>query len=239
MIFLLCTDMLLPISKVENLPVQQFRRFLQNHQFPCLAAKAAQARQQINCLVAGHLACPNDDEKILNFLYLFVDEYRSAEKNYHSAAIIFTQPNSFTEEMFDAMMWHRLQTLADFDAKKYNYDARVSSNTADSNFSFSLKEEAFYIIGLHPFSSRQARRFQYPTLVFNPHQQFEDLRKSEKYEPVKNAIRKRDIKFSGSVNPMLQDFGNASEVYQYSGKKYDHQWQCPLNIHHAKNNTTP
>jgi FPC/CPF motif-containing protein YcgG len=33
---------------------------------------------------------------------------------------------------------------------------------------------------------------------------------------------------------MLEDFGEASEVYQYSGRQYDEQWQCPLKIYHAK-----
>ena len=77
-------------------------------------------------------------------------------------------------------------------------------------------------------SSRLARRFRYPTLVFNPHQQFEELRATAKYDMMKNVVRKRDVAYSGSINPMLQDFGESSEVYQYSGRKYDDTWQCPL-----------
>lgn len=34
--------------------------------------------------------------------------------------------------------------------------------------------------------------------------------------------------YSGSINPMLEDFGTSSEVYQYSGRKYDAEWRCPL-----------
>ncbi|MBA3674464.1 MAG: YqcI/YcgG family protein, partial [Chitinophagaceae bacterium] len=99
----------------------------------------------------------------------------------------------------------------------------------------------FYIIGLHTASSRQARQFKYPTLVFNPHAQFEQLKETAKYDMMKNAVRKRDIAFSGSVNPMLQDFGESSEAYQYSGRKYDESWQCPLKITHAetKHNSSP
>jgi hypothetical protein len=41
-------------------------------------------------------------------------------------------------------------------------------------------------------------------------------------------VRKRDIAYSGSINPMLNDFGNASEVYQYSGKQYTSDWVCPF-----------
>jgi FPC/CPF motif-containing protein YcgG len=56
---------------------------------------------------------------------------------------------------------------------------------------------------------------------------------------MKNTVRKRDIAFSGSVNPMLQDFGESSEVYQYSGRKYDDSWQCPLKITHAETKHNP
>ncbi len=219
--------------QAEAVPIQQFRQFLQQQQFPCIAAKAAQSNQNVSCMMAFHLACPKDDTEILQFLYAFTDAYKSSTKNYHSAAIIFTEPHLFNEELFDVLMWQRLQALANLDAENYNYDTRVASDPSDSNFSFSLKEEAFYIIGLHPCSSRKARQFFYPTLVFNPHAQFEALRKTDKYEPIKKAIRKRDTKYSGSVNPMLQDFGQSSEALQYSGRHYNKEWQCPLKINHA------
>ena len=205
------------------------------------SAKAALAGENVKCMVAGNMACPKDDEEILQFLYDFVDEYRRSKDFYHSAAIIFTGPQVNNEEMFDAILWQRLQSLEILDAKSYGYDRRVDGDTSSSKFSFSIKEEAFYIIGLHPASSRHARRFIYPILVFNPHAQFEQLRTTTKYYMMKNAVRKRDIAFSGSVNPMLQDFGESSEVYQYSGRKYDETWQCPLKITHAKtqHNSSP
>ena len=110
---------------------------------------------------------------------------------------------------------------------------RTKSFIETSNFSFSLKEESFFIIALHPASSRPLRRFKYPVLIFNPHIQFEELRGSGKYDKMKYTVRKRDLAYSGSINPMLTDFGEASEVYQYSGREYDHSWQCPLKINHA------
>ena len=86
---------------------------------------------------------------------------------------------------------------------------------------------------MYPSSSRPLRRFSYPVLVFNPHLQFELLRRSGKYEKMQQVVRKRDIAISGSIKPMLKDFGEASEVYQYSGRKYDETWQCPSKINHA------
>ena len=96
------------------------------------------------------------------------------------------------------------------------------------DYSFSLKEEAFFILGLHPASSRRSRQFKYPALIFNPHAEFEKLRKSDRYTKMKEVVRKRDVEYSGSINPMLADFGEASEVYQYSGMQYNAEWTCPI-----------
>ena len=230
------------MSKIETQAIiKEYMEYLKAKQFPCIGAKATLARQQIKCMVAGNMTCSKDDHAILKFLYAFVYEYRNSNNFYHSAAIIFTAPEFMNERTFDELLWQRLQALTDLDAKNYSYDKRVEDDPSSAKFSFSLKEEAFYIIGLHAKSSRRARQFRYPVLVFNPHIQFEQLRKTNKYESIKNVVRKRDIAWSGSVNPMLEDFGKSSEVYQYSGRQYDHTWQCPLKINHAptENNSTP
>jgi FPC/CPF motif-containing protein YcgG len=213
--------------------IEEYSSFLNNKAFPCTGAKAALAHRNIKCLVATHIACPHDDRAILQFLYDFVDEYRVSTDHFHSAAIIFQQPETIDEGLFDRFLWQRLQALSDLDAKNYPYDDRVNVDPHSPDFSFSLKKEAFFIIGLHPGSSRAARRFRYPTLAFNPHAQFDLLRATGKYATLKTSVRRRDIVYSGSVNPMLDDFGQSSEVYQYSGRQYDNQWQCPLNPRHA------
>lgn len=216
--------------------IEHYKSFLFRKEYPCVAAKAAIQKQQVRVFVADHMACPKDDRAILDFMYNFVDEYRSSEEFFHSAAVIFKGPGDMpSEDIFEAMLFQRLQSLADMGAREYAYDKRVSSDPTSKDFSFSIKEEAFYIIGLHPKSSRAARRFMYPAMVFNPHQQFEDLRKTQRYDKMKNIVRKLDTAYSGSVNPMLQDFGSSPEVFQYSGRKLDHSWQCPLKI----NNNLP
>ena len=209
-----------------------YSAFLNTKAFPCIGAKTALAKHQAICMVADHMACPKDDSAILKFLYQFVEDYRQSDQIYHSAAIIFAEPVSLTENVFDELLWRRLQALSNLDAEKYPYDNRVNADPSSGDFSFSLKEEAFFIIGLHPASSRPSRQFNYPTLVFNPHQQFEKLKQTNKYESMKATVRKRDIAYSGSINPMLNDFGESSEALQYSGRNYDSQWKCPLHINH-------
>lgn len=218
----------------ENAIIEAYKDYINTREFVCVAAKAALAKQQISCMLAGNIACPKDDQAILDFLYSFIEVYRNSEKLYHSAAIIFQQENVLDEATFDVLLWQRLQALSNIDSKKYAYDNRVNKDPESADFSFSLKEEAFFIIGIHPESSRAGRQFKYPTLVFNPHQQFEQLKETEKYQSLKKVVRKRDMLYSGSINPMLQDFGDASEVYQYSGLQYSKEWKCPLKITHAR-----
>ena len=208
--------------------IEAYKAFIRNKVFPCVAARSAYASKHIKCMVADNMACPKDDLAILRFLYQFIDYYRQAASKFYSAAIIFRGPKDCTDFEFDRLLWQRLQAIADLDSENYDYDPRVNSDPASVHFSFSLKREAFFILGLQPQAKRLSRQFTYPTLVFNPHQEFEKLRANNHYEPMKEIVRKRDLAYSGSINPMLKDFGEASEAAQYSGRYYGTQWQCPF-----------
>ncbi|MEJ7611441.1 MAG: guanitoxin biosynthesis heme-dependent pre-guanitoxin N-hydroxylase GntA [Ferruginibacter sp.] len=212
----------------------EFLTFLNASDFPCVAAKNAADKGNINLMVADHLGCPKDDAEILQFMYAFTEKFRSAGEGFHSAAVIFKAPANLSETEFDQLIWQRLASLRRLDAEKYNYDSRVDPDPASADFSFSLMEEAFFIIGLHSQSSRQARRFEYPTLIFNPHAQFTAMKKDSRYDKMKAIVRKRDLAFSGSVNPMLTDFGDSSEAYQYSGRSYESGVECPFTFNTDK-----
>ena len=214
--------------KTASAIIEEYQLHLQSRGFPCIAAQAAVSRGQVRCLVARDMESGKEDQRILEFLHRFVDDYRKADAPYHSAAIIFRTPHIRDEWMFDRLLWARLNALADLDQHAYRHDPRVDTDPNSSQFSFSLKEEAFFIIGLHPASRRRARVFPYATLVFNPHQEFERLRKTNRYETMKRTVRKRDLSYSGSVNPMLTDFGEKPETRQYSGIQYKSDWKCPL-----------
>jgi FPC/CPF motif-containing protein YcgG len=220
--------------KNNDYVVEAYKSFLGNKAFPCVAARAALVKDHVQCLVVEHMDCPKDDNRILEFLYQFVDKYRQSDAAFHSAAVIFKGPELRSEDAFDALLWHRLQALYDIDALHYPYDNRVDSSPSSPEFSFSLKSEAFFVIGLHPSSSRPARQFMYPTLVFNPHAEFEKLRSTGSYEKMQHIVRRKDVAYSGSVNPMLKNFGSASDAYQYSGKHYNDDWQCPLKTDNAR-----
>ncbi len=208
--------------------ISSFYSFIRNIDFPCVAAKDALAKDNVKIFIAENIACPVDDKNILEFMYAFTDAYRRSQKGFHSAAIIFKDCSLKDQNIFDACLWKRLAALRKMDEQNYHHDPRVDSNPMSAGFSFSIKEEAYFILALHAGSSRPARQFQYPTLIFNPHAQFEEMKTTARYEKLKAVVRKKDIALAGSINPMLADFGEASEVYQYSGRQYDKDWKCPL-----------
>ncbi len=214
---------------------ENFMEMIFDKAFPCVAAKDALTKGNIDIMNAGHLACPQYDEKILEFIYKFITKFRGCEKGFHSVVILFSSPVQMKEEEFETLLFQRLRALRTLDAKNFLYDSRVSEDPMSENFSFSLMEEAFFIIGLHPNSSRPARQFSVPSIVFNPHVQFERLREDGCYDKMKSVVRKRDLKFSGSINPMLTDFGTRSEIFQYSGRVRGIEDKCPFKISPKEN----
>lgn len=213
---------------------EDFQTFIGGREYPCVAARAAASRGHTPSLVAGHMGDDEDDARILLFIYDFIMQFRKATSTLHSAAVIFRQPEAITEHLYERFFWDRLQSLSRLDAGRYWYDARVSADPASPDFSYSLGEEAFFIIGLHPASSRPARQFKYPAIVFNPHVQFQQLRDNAQFDKMKEIVRARDHAMCGSINPMLNDFGAASEARQYTGRRYQADWQCPLTITHDR-----
>jgi hypothetical protein len=56
------------------------------------------------------------------------------------------------------------------------------------------------------------------------------MRKNGIFNKVRTMIRMKDKILQGTINPMLQDFGERSEVFQYLGKIYLPNDPIPLHI---------
>ncbi len=211
--------------------------FIREQDFPCVGAKSALARGGLRTLVARDLTSAWDDLHIYAALLEFAADYRARPGPFQSLAVIFDGKAPPTEQAFETALWQRLQSLSDKDGwLGQRYDPRVSEDAGDPHFSLSFGGEAFFVVGLHPNASRPARRFEAPVLVFNPHDQFEQLRAQGRYEGLRQSIIARDVALAGSPNPMLSRFGETSEARQYSGRAVDATWACPF---HAKPRTPP
>lgn len=216
-------------SDAEHPLAHQFRAFVRDAGFPCVGAKAALQRGGMRILVARDLASAWDDLRILPELLDLAAGWKADPALFQTLVVIFEGPEAIDESVFEAHLWERVQSLADKDDLWFGSprDTRVSDDPGDPHFSLSFGGEAFFVVGLHPGASRPARRFARPALVFNLHDQFEQLRAANRYETLRSAILARDEALAGSINPMLERHGEASEARQYSGRAVGNDWQCP------------
>jgi FPC/CPF motif-containing protein YcgG len=197
--------------------------------FPCVGAKAAAARGALEVLACTAIDSSWDDLRIHDRLLGWAHAYRAEPTLFRSLAVVFEGPHELSEEAFEAALWARIQSLSDKDVwRGQDYDAQVSADPDDPHFSRSFGGEAFFVVGLHPQASRPARRFAKPAMIFNLHDQFEQLRAAGKYEGMREKIMLRDEAIAGSRNPMLARHGEMSEARQYSGRAVDGAWRCPF-----------
>ncbi|WP_236672023.1 guanitoxin biosynthesis heme-dependent pre-guanitoxin N-hydroxylase GntA [Croceicoccus sp. YJ47] len=213
---------------------ESFEAFVKDQEFPCVGAKSALARGCLKVLVARSIESGWDDLRIHEALLAWAWDYRADRETndrpaFRSLAVIFRDVPTLSEQGFERTLWSRIQSLSDKDAwRGQDHDRSVSADPDDPHFSLSFGGEAFFVVGLHPAASRPARRFSHPTMVFNLHDQFEQLRQQGRYETMRETIIERDIALAGSANPMLSRHGQSSEARQYSGREVAADWECPF-----------
>jgi uncharacterized protein len=204
------------------------RALVLDEHFACVGAKAALRQGGYRFGLYGAMGSPAAAAGLARDLFTFLDERDSFGSTFVTYVASFSGPPPPDELAFEQALWATLQQLHALDAPLHGWARAVSADTDDPRFAFSFAETAVFVVGLHAASSRATRRFAWPTLIFNPHDQFERLRSSGQYERFKHVIRAADLALDGSVNPMLADFGERSEAVQYSGRKVDETWRCPF-----------
>ena len=205
---------------------QAFRQFVLGPEFPCLGAKAAFNSDSQTVRLFPRLADDETTKALATELYDFAQT--SPQHEFATFVALFENPRATDEIEFETLVWKQLRLLHHQDAGRFAWNPNVAADPADPHFSFSFGGQALYVIGMHARSSREARRFPWPVLVFNPHEQFERLRADGKWKHMQETIRQRDRQLQGSINPMLSDFGERSEARQYSGRAVEENWQAPF-----------
>ncbi|HVF72555.1 MAG TPA: guanitoxin biosynthesis heme-dependent pre-guanitoxin N-hydroxylase GntA [Chthoniobacterales bacterium] len=213
---------------------KMFRELVLANEFPCLGAKAAIHSSLFNVRCFPEMASDQATADLAAGLLEFTITQRAAPSDYATFVAIFAGPQETSEAEFEQLLWTQLRALHSEDAPNFDWDPSVGSDPSDPHFSFSFGGQALYVIGMHANSSREARRFPWPVLVFNPHVQFERLRADGKWKRMQDSIRKRDLDLQGSINPMLNDFGERSEARQYSGRAVGENWQAPFKAEPGK-----
>jgi uncharacterized protein len=206
----------------------KFRDMISDQEFPCVGAKAALSRQQMDFIVARQISSGWDDLRVLPALLDVISRYREDKTLFRTFVVVFEQQEPMDEALFERHMWSRIQSLSDKDDwLGFQPDPTVDSDPKSPHFSLSFGGEAFFVVGLHQNASRPARQFTRPALVFNLHDQFVALRQSGQYEKLRSTIIQRDVALAGDANPMLARHGELSEARQYSGRAVAHDWECP------------
>lgn len=207
---------------------EELRSTILRSDFPCLGARASFHRGLYRFGVYSEIGSAASARSVCHDLYEFAHELQDPNAEFATFLAVFLGPRISSESQFEQRLWAHLQLMHGIDAEFFAWDEEVSSDPENPWFSFSIGGHAYYIVGLHHHASRRARRFPYPTLVFNLHSQFALLREHDKLESFKKAIRARDVALQGSVNPMLIESTSGSQARQYSGRAVERDWLCPF-----------
>jgi len=214
----------------ERIAHASFREFVAAPAFSCLGAKSALATGSYRFGTYQRLDDPASTAGLARDLFAFTNERRGFESIYTTYIAVFAgfETGADPDLAFERALWSQLRRLYDLDNVIHAWDPRVSRNPEDPTFSYSFAGTGFFVVGLHPDSTRSARRFAWPTLVFNAHEQFEELKNRGQFARLQDRIRSREIELDGTLNPNLAEFGDHSEARQYAGRPVPEGWTCPF-----------
>lgn len=218
----------------EKLIYKEFEEFILQKDHPCIMAQSVFLGEHLDFHVYTNFGSRDTAIEIIHDVRKYLQNYDEESDMVFSFLAVFKGKLFYSEEEFEDLLWQQLQYI--HEADDILWDKEVSQNPDAPDFSFSIAGKSFYMVGLHPNSSRRSRQAPYPAIAFNLHLQFEKLREKGRYEQVKQRIREREIALQGDLNPMLQDFNEGSEARQYSGRKVGEDWKCPFlhkNLEHV------
>ena len=195
--------------------------------YPCLGARSVFRRDRARVVVLSGLGTAYAARRLHAELARFGREV-DVDAGFASLVAVFRDEGTLGEETFERLLWEQLREVHAVDETAW--DPAVSADPASPHFAFSAAGTAFFVVGLHPGASRIARRTPLPTLVFNLHEQFEQLRSEERYGRMRDTIRRRDEALQGTLNPMVEDHGSRSEARQYAGRRVPDDWQPPVEL---------
>ena len=216
-----------PLSVRERHINAALHSFILQDNHPCLGARAALNKETYRFGAYRDMASHDTTAGLAHDLFRFTDEHQRLDNQFTTFIAVFDTIRNQTESSFEALLWNQLQRLHDIDTM--DYDVRVAADPMDPQFAFSFAGCAFFVVGMHPYSSRFSRRFSWPALVFNPRSQFDLLRSKGRFEGFAQSVRQREIALQGSINPNLDEpWVGRSEARQYSGRAVAGEWRCPF-----------
>lgn len=220
---------LFPSSHASAHVNEDIETFIRSEAFPCAGAKSALSLAQVTVLEAGKFDLPRNNSDLYQALCAFGETIDPAEMPFRTFICVFEAEPVRSEAEFEDLLWQHLQVLHERDVSRgIGWAEGVASDPTSANFNISVNGVPYFVVGLHPGSSRPARQFGRPAMVFNSAEQFDALRADGRYQALQKIIRERELANTGSINPMLRDQGQGAQASQYSGRHVGEDWECPF-----------
>lgn len=209
----------------------KFRATVLSSAYPCVMGASAMRADNYAFAVYDELGSAKDARRLAVDLEWFVQNYpvpRTQQEPFTTFISIFERPPVSDEADFERLLWRQLGLLHESDCRRWAWDPTVSADPENLRFSFSVAGRAFFVVGMHPRASRLARLAPMPALIFNRHEQFDELRARGQMDRVSQIIRAKDRRLQDRLNPVLAQFGEVSEARQYAGREVEAHWSCPF-----------
>lgn len=209
-----CSEML--ATHIHDL----FRATILSRSFPCLGGAGLIRSRNYRFAIYDELGVANSIGLMARDLTGFLSLRNADEFPFTAFIAAFLNPAPADDVAFERAMWAQLEGLEALDAKTDHPPVRLIDET-DPGLVYGDRE--FFIVGMHPASSRWARRFSWPLLVFNALTHADEMRARGKHERMSQLVLGRDRILQGSDNPSL----HASQRDQFSGRAVE-PGLCPL-----------
>ncbi|MFJ6786789.1 guanitoxin biosynthesis heme-dependent pre-guanitoxin N-hydroxylase GntA [Streptomyces angustmyceticus] len=210
----------------------ELERFIQTREFSCLGARAALKRRGLTHRHYRRLGDEASAAENHRDLVAYVDAVRPllSDQSFRTFVATFEEPGTVDEHAYEELLWRHLQHMHDLDSRTFGLDTGTSSDPEQAHFGFHAGGHAFFVVGMHPGSSRASRRFTTAAIAFNSLTQFTLL--GENFYSMQDAIRRREAKNNGSVNPSFTEYEYEQPARHYSGRFTEQDWKCPYTSRH-------
>ncbi|MGE3973574.1 MAG: guanitoxin biosynthesis heme-dependent pre-guanitoxin N-hydroxylase GntA [Bdellovibrionales bacterium] len=213
---------------------QDIQNFVGQKNYPCVAAIQSTFRKDFRVGVYRDFGFGSSWSALRNDLQYFLREQQRSGSAYLTFWAVYLDTHEATEKDFENALWNELSSLTSEEDREADWSDKTRVDPKNKSFHFCLDGTSFFVVGLHPNSSRKACRFPHHALVFNVFSQFESLKASGSFDPLVQKIRERDLVFDGSVNPVAAQHAEVWESIQFSGKNNPSDWQCPFQFRKKK-----
>ncbi|MFB9906727.1 guanitoxin biosynthesis heme-dependent pre-guanitoxin N-hydroxylase GntA [Allokutzneria oryzae] len=216
----------------------ELEEFISSKNFSCLGARAAVKRGSIT---HGHYRRLGDEQSALEnhrdlLRYAIGLDQKLSDKSFMTFVATFDEPGLVDEDEYERLIWKHLQIMHDIDSEDHGLDPGSSSDPNEPNFGFHTGGHAFFVVGMHPGSSRATRRFSKAAMAFNSNKQFMML--GEKFFSMQDRIRKTELTNNGSVNPSFVTYEYQQPARHFSGRFTAADWECPYTSRHEASPVT-